>query len=130
MKTKEKYNERNTEKQKVHFGWNNNFYPHPKEIWYVKLWLNVWREQDWKKEFVRPILVIKKIWNLYFCLPLTTKDKKWSFYYELEKWTDRKSFIILSQWRVLDKNRFVRKIWYASWKDLLEIKKLIQKLYT
>lgn len=43
------------------------------------------------------------------------------FYFKLEKWTNRQSFVILSQWRVLDKNRFVKKIWYAGWKDLTEI---------
>jgi hypothetical protein len=42
----------------------------------VKMWLNIWDEQNWKEKFQRPVLILKKIWSLFFCISLTTKNKK------------------------------------------------------
>lgn len=108
-----------------------DFIINTKEIWYVSLWCNVWYEQDGKMNFLRPVLVIRRIWSLYFCIPLTTRGKCDSaFYYTLYSVKFGKpSSLILSQWRVLDKKRFRYKInKVAAW-EFNHIKKLLKGLY-
>ena len=53
----------------------------PREVWYVKQGINVWNEENGKKEFRRPVLVIRRIGNMYFWIPLTTKGKVDHKYY-------------------------------------------------
>jgi len=105
-------------------------YPKTMSIWYVRLWRNVWFEENGKLEFFRPVLVIRKIWNLYFCIPLTTKWKKWYYYYKLlNKYNWKQSWLLLSQWRVLDSKRFVSNIGILDDNEFLGIKKLLKNVY-
>jgi mRNA interferase MazF len=106
-------------------------YPQAKEIWNVKLWLNVWEEENGRWWFVRPVLVVKRIGSLVFCVPMTTQIRYTIFSYELttSSITDKKSALLLSQWRVLDRRRFRKQIGHISSKEFLYIKKLIHRLY-
>lgn len=65
---------------------NHNNTPFIKEwfIYYTKLWKNIWFEEDWKKDYERPVLVVSKIWNLFFCISMTTKGKDNKYYYRLK----------------------------------------------
>jgi hypothetical protein len=87
-------------------------YPHIREIWSVKLWINIWFEQNGKTGCMRPVLIIKKIWKLYFVIPMTTKVKEYSSFYHAIKSISfgKPLFLILSQWKVIDVKRFVIKI--------------------
>lgn len=118
-------------KKEISFNNSRNYYVNEREIWFIRLWENVWFEQSWKwEEFRRPVLVIKKIWNMFFCLPLTKWWKENRFYYRLESidfWIDSK--VILSQWRALDKKRFFQFLWVISEEEFSEIKKLLTNLY-
>lgn len=50
------------------------FYVKEREIRYAHLGHNVGYEQDGKgKDFKRPVLVLKKIGNVFLVLPMTTK---------------------------------------------------------
>ena len=69
----EKFNEWNEEKKFLHDIVPKKKSIHPREIWYVKLGQNIGNEENGKKEFRRPVLVVKRIGNMYFCMPLTTK---------------------------------------------------------
>lgn len=93
--------------------------------------MNVWFEQDWKEWFERPVLVISRIWSMFFSIPMTTQGKDDSrFYYKLESvdfWFD--SYLILSQWRVLDRKRFLEESFRVSKNELFKIKKLLKDLY-
>ena len=101
-----------------------------RQVWYVNLWKNIGFEQDGKWDlFKRPVLVIKKIWNLFFIVPLTTKWKNNQFYYKIKENTFKKdSYCILSQVKILDKNRFIVHIWNIDQEDFYKIKKSLQKL--
>ena len=83
-----------------------------REIRLAHLWVNVRYEIDWKWEtYERPVLVIKKLWWLFFVIPMTTKGSEWPWYYDLPEnvfW--KRSRLVLSQVKVIDRNRFVRKI--------------------
>jgi len=108
----------------------DQFYVKPREIRYVKLWVNIWFEQNGKWEFQRPVLVIERIWVLFLIVPLSTKQKDNPFYYKLNSTSfDKPSMAILSQIRVIDKKRFINPIWSVSITEFLTIKKLLKDIY-
>ena len=127
----ENFNEWNSEKQKLHMRKDiNAFYIKSREIWYVKLWINIWFEQNGKREFQRPVLVVKRIWLLFFVIPLSTKDKLNPYYYKLKSVSfDKPSLAILSQVRMMDKRRFVNPIGFISEEEFFIIKKLLKDIY-
>jgi len=107
------------------------FHIYEREIWYVKLWINIWFEQNGKTHFRRPVLIIKKIGNMFYCIPLTTKGKENSFfYYKLQsKNFEINSWLILSQTKNLDKKRFDEYVWKIDPWEFLIIKKLLKEMY-
>ena len=125
------FDERNEEKKELHKRDDlEDFFVNEWEIWYVKLGVNVWFEQNGKNEYQRPVLVIQRIGTLFFVIPLSTKLKKNKYYYELQSVKFNKpSLAILSQWRVLDKRRFVNPIGKVSSSELLQIKKSLKDVY-
>lgn len=123
-------------KEKIEFFWNEKK-PEICEIWYVNLWENVWFEQSWKwNDYSRPFIVTKKIWSLIFWFPLSSIYKDNFFYKKLNtvKFEDKKYFrknsmVLLSQWKVLDKKRFIKVIWKINFSELKNIKKMFKNLY-
>ena len=111
--------------------------PRVGEVWHVKLWINIWCEENGKWWYIRPCLVIKKIGSLYFIIPCTTKGKDNSmFYRKIESipfitttWEPLTSYLLISQWRTVDLNRFVRLKWIMSHNEFHETKKLLQGVY-
>jgi mRNA interferase MazF len=64
----------NEEKKYLHsISERKDIFINPGEVWYIKMGINIGFEQNGKKEFRRPVLVIKKIGNMFLCMPLTTK---------------------------------------------------------
>ena len=120
-KWNEKKKEINSKKQK--------FYVKQREIWSVRMWKNVWFEEDWKwEDFERPVLVLKKIWIMYLCIAMTTKWKNNDFYYKL--WdTKDSSYVILSQVKLFDLKRFHYKIRTLAKSEFLEIQKRLKTLW-
>lgn len=108
-----------------------SFYILPNEIRHIKLWVNIGDEEDGKWGFIRPALVISKIGALFFVVPLTSKIKYNIFHYHITtgNMSERNSFIILSQGKVIDRKRFIRRIWHIHNPELAYIKKLLHRLY-
>ncbi len=105
---KDKFNKWSELKQKLHFKNKQTFYVKQREIWYINMWINIWTEENWKKDdFRRPVLVLKKIWSLYLCIAMTTKWKENNYFYYKYK---ENSFIILSQTKSIDRKRFLDKV--------------------
>ncbi len=74
MLKQELYNFWNNLKQRINTKELVNFYINPKEIWYIHSWINIWYESNGKwLDFKRPVLVIKKVWNLFFVASMTTR---------------------------------------------------------
>ena len=69
----EKFDEWNEEKKGIHQKNAEKVFISPREIWYVKMCVNIGNETNGKKEFLRPVLVLKRVGNLIFIAPLTTK---------------------------------------------------------
>ena len=103
----------------------------PRDVCYVKLGMNVWFEENGKSGFMRPVLVINKIWSLYFVLPLTSKCKASRYYYKIHSifFNDKISFAILSQWRVIDGRRLIEKKGVCERSEFNKIKKILRSMY-
>ena len=125
MKDFDKWNNQKKEVQKK----DKIPYFYEREIWYVKMWVNLWVEQDWKWElYLRPIIILKKF-NKYsfYWIPMTSVDKTWSRNHLEIEWFEKnvKSFVWLSQMKLFDTKRLVEKKWVVKISDF---KKLIQKI--
>ncbi len=126
------YDSRNNEKKKIVFENKKKYMPiHHRDIWYTKLWINIWCEENGKGDFRRPILALKKVGSLYFCVPLTTQWKennKWYYHIQsIDFW--KPSSLLLSQAKVLDSARFISKIGRVSPEEFIIIKQKIATLY-
>jgi mRNA interferase MazF len=133
-----KFDEWNTQKKFLNQKETvDDFYINKREIWFTKMGKNVGFEEDGKKDFSRPVLVIKKVGNLFFTVALTTKGKEDNHFYHKfkevsfnieHKDKENKSFAILSQAKVMDKKRFQEKIGTINKKEFDEVKQKITAL--
>jgi len=119
----EKFDKWNIEKKEIHQKRDENFYVNIREIWFTKMWINIGFEENWKKNFLRPVLILKKVWNLFFTVALTSQWKDNNYFYykfktaefnEENKKYENSSYCILSQVRIMDKKRFTEKMWYIK----------------
>lgn len=123
------FDARNTLKKHLHDN-RSEFYVKAREIRYMYFWINIGFEEDGKgDDFKRPALVLKKIGNVFAVLPMTTGGKDTIFYHSLpDTYFKKPSRIILSQFRVVDKSRFIEKIGTVSVQDFLQIKEKLKAL--
>jgi mRNA interferase MazF len=133
--TKKIFDRWNEEKQNLHFASKKISYPHVREIWYTKTGVNIGFEENGKKNFLRPVLILKKVGNLFFIVSLTTKGKDdYYFYHKINtaifnnqnKKQSHNSYIILSQARVMDIKRFTEKMEFISGKEFIQIKEKLK----
>lgn len=127
----DKFDDWNKLKQEINFTDTKTFYIKERQVWYLHSGLNIWFESNWKwDDFKRPVLVIKKVWNMFFVVSMTTKwkdDNK--FYYKLDNsYFDKESYLVLSQVKVVDKKRFFEHIETIKEDDFLKIKKELKKI--
>ncbi|MDD3263079.1 MAG: type II toxin-antitoxin system PemK/MazF family toxin [Candidatus Absconditabacteria bacterium] len=106
-----------------------DFYINYRDVWYIKLGINVGYEQNGKTDFKRAVLVIKKIGNIFLVIPMTTKEKNNIYHYKLKSFKGKISWLILSQLRTVDKKRFIKKIGEISAEEFKIIKKNLSKYY-
>lgn len=117
----------NTEKKLIHnkelLG---DFFINPREIWFVKMGMNIGFEENGKDNFLRPVLVLKKVGNLFFTVAMTSKGKDGNLFYlkvneseiVLENPKHKESsYMILSQVKVMDKKRFFKSVGRVSRKE-------------
>ena len=128
----EKFDCRNIIKQQLHSHVRKIFLKE-REIRLVHLWKNICYEEDGKwKDFVRPVLILKKLGNMFFCVPMTTgwkNSRAIQFYYDLPlHYFQKESRLLLSQVRTLDKNRFIKKIGKIQKVDFSDIKRKLKAL--
>jgi len=131
MSAGDKFDIWSEEKKSIHTNTPPVFYVKPREIWVTKMGVNIGFEQDGKRAFSRPVVVLKQLGNLFFTIALTTRGKTNNrYYFELKNnhytnssLNERRSSAILSQVRVMDKKRFMYKMGYVSEPEFLELKK-------
>ena len=104
-------------------------YPHPREIWWCSIGVNVGVEIDGKNDnFERPVLVLRAYnKEMIKIVPLTTKEKTSSFYFKIER-GDLISYAVLSQIRVISAKRMIRKISKISPEEFKKLRLAIEHL--
>jgi len=124
----------NNEKKKTDKKNVKKVYINQREIWFVKMGKNIGFEEDGKENFLRPVLVLKKLGNMFWTVAMTSKGKDNNFYFKIEgnfnennQKYKNSSFLILSQVRVMDKKRFTENMGYV---DKNEFEKIKEKLKT
>ena len=85
---------------------------HEREVWWCALGTNVGFEQDGTgKNFDRPIVVIRGFSrNIFLGIALTGRKREGKYYFYLGEIEGRESSAILSQIRLIDSKRLIRKI--------------------
>ena len=127
----------NTVKKQIHFGEDRKVFMKPREIWFTTMGENIGFEENGKKRFLRPVLVLKKVGNLFFTVALTSQGKdSHRFYHKFDtavfnednqQHKDR-SYVILSQVKVMDKKRFTQHIGNISEKEFELVKEKLKAL--
>ncbi|MDP2951101.1 MAG: type II toxin-antitoxin system PemK/MazF family toxin [bacterium] len=114
-------------KIKIHISEMAEFYFYEREIWWASLGANIGFEQGGKHEnYERPVIIIKKFnKDILWALPLTSKEKEGRYYFKTEH-KGEKSFIILSQLRIISSRRLLRKIRTMPENEFLELKKRVK----
>ena len=97
-----------------------------RELWWCSLGINLGDEEDGKNDnFERPVLIIKKFNNrIIWVLPLSTQPGNLKYYFSIN-YKNIKSYVILSQLRLVSVKRLKRMLGKLSPKQFGEIKKKI-----
>ena len=123
------FDARNNLKKKIHNSDSSkNVFISEKEIRFAHLGVNIWSEQNGtKKNFLRPVLILKKLGSLFLTIPMTTKWKDNQFYHTLPfHYFNKTSRLIFTQIKSLDKKRFSHKIWKLSNNDFFKAKEKLK----
>lgn len=118
----------NTKKKKIH-GQSLAPFCHPREVWWCSLGLNVGFEQDGTgKHFDRPVVVIRGFnQNIFFGVALTQRKKSGKYYFHLGLIDGKEAFAVLSQVRLIDTKRLVKKITTIDEVLFEQLKSALQK---
>ena len=103
---------------------------HERELWWCALGVNIGFEQDGsEEEHNRPILVLKGL-SSQTCLviPLTTSPRVHPFRPSIGIVEGKKAHALLSQIRVIDTKRLIRKIGYLDKKIFQDIRKIAKDM--
>ena len=84
---------------------------HEREVWWCSLGVNVGFEQDGTgKNYDRPVLVVRGFnKEVFFGVALTGRKRQGKFHVPVGKIEDREASVILSQVRLIDSKRLIRK---------------------
>ncbi len=102
---------------------------HEREVWWCALGVNVGSEQDGTgKNFDRPVVVIRGFnKDVCFVVALTGKKRESKFHLYLGEVEGVSASAILSQVRLVDTRRLIKKICTLDEKIFIELKKRLQK---
>lgn len=100
---------------------------HERDVWFTTMGVNIGFEQDGKgKEFLRPIIILKKFNNeTLWSITLTSKKKSGKYYFTFKHGEKRESTANLSQLRLIDSKRLKYQTGSISEHDFFELKKRI-----
>lgn len=124
-----KFDDWNREKKKLHKK-NVELYYYPREVWWCALGVNVGSEEDGTgKSFDRPVLILKKLSpNTCLVLPLTTSTHAHKMRPLIGNIDGKIARAILSQVRVIDIKRLLRKMDVIHEKKFIEIRKKTKEI--
>ena len=99
-------------KKKIIHQQESLLFCHPREVWWCSVGVNVGFEQDGTgKNFDRPVIVMRGFnEHIFLGVALTGKKKDGKYYFYLGTIGGREASAVLSQVRLIDTKRLVRKI--------------------
>jgi len=119
----------NEKKKYIHEHQKAPFY-HERELWWCALGINIGFEQDGSGEkYNRPILVLKGL-SSQTCvvIPLTTSARNHPLRPSIGIVEDKEAHALLSQIRVIDTKRLIRKIGYLDKKIFQNVRKIAKDM--
>lgn len=118
----------NNKKISIHQRVHSSFFKE-REIWFASLGCNVGHEEDGKgRDFQRPVIILTKFnAEMFWGIPLTTKIKSGNYFVPIEI-NNTKSVAILSQLKVLDSKRLIRRIGKLTENETHLIKNRLYKI--
>jgi len=97
---------------------------HTRELWWCSLGVNVGAEQDGSgSDYRRPVLILKGLSiTTSLIIPLTTSSRRHPLRPSVGKVDGKDACALLSQMRVIDTKRLVRKIGYLDKRTFRDIR--------
>ena len=126
---KKEFDKWNEKKKKINEQELDIFY-HEREIWWCSLGVNIGSEQDGSgEEYRRPVLILKGL-SRQTCLivPLTASPQTHPLRPSVGLVDGKAATALLSQIRVIDSKRLVRKIGYLNQETFNRIRKTAKDL--
>ena len=117
------------QKEKIHNLGENKFY-HPRDVWWCSLGANIGFEQDGTGiKRARPVMIIKGFSkNVCLIIPLTTSQKSNKYYMRIGEVSNKQAVAIISQIRLIDTKRLIKKVGVINKSKFEEIKKAVKDL--
>ena len=118
----------NKKKKNLHGSRSKPFY-HEREIWWCALGVNIGFEQDGTgKNFDRPVVVIRGFnKDVFFAVALIGKKKSGKYYFNVGRVGEKEASAVLSQVRLVDAKRLVRKMGVLDESVFNNLKKALKK---
>lgn len=119
----------NEKKKDIHTGGTAPLF-HEREIWFCSLGVNIGFEQDGTgQSFDRPVVILRGFnKNTFLGVGVTGRKKEGFFYYYLGNITGRDASANLSQIRLIDSKRLVKKIGTVDKETFNELKRRLQEI--
>ena len=124
---KKDFDKWNEKKKKIHNRVGVLFF-HTREIWWCSLGVNIGFEQDGSgDEYYRPVLILKGMSKeTCFVVPLTTSMKNHPLRPSIGIVERKEARALLSQTRLIDVKRLVRKVGYLDKEIFESIRKAVK----
>jgi mRNA-degrading endonuclease toxin of MazEF toxin-antitoxin module len=108
---------------------NKEVYFRERDIWFCSIGINLGHEEDGKHEqFLRPVIIFKKFDDdTFWGIPLTSRPSTGVRYFQIF-FNGRISTAMLSQMRIFDKKRFIRKVGEVSEVDFNGLKSKLRRM--
>jgi mRNA interferase MazF len=118
----------NVKKQDINKRGDAPFY-HEREVWWCALGVNVGFEQDGTgANYDRPVLIIRGFNpHVFFGVALTGRKREGKYYVSVGEIEGREASVILSQARLIDSKRLIRKMATMSEEQFEEVCVALQR---
>ena len=126
---KKNFDSWNEKKKKINNRKNPPFY-HTRELWWCSLGINVGFEQDGSgKEDSRPILILTALSKeTFIAIPLTTSPSNHKLRPLIGLVEEKEAHALLSQIKVIDTKRLIRKMGQLDKKTFESIRKIAKEM--